>query len=148
MYLYLLEFTYALEDSAAVEAWMSAEEIGGVLISAQQYDDEIFAVLACGLPLVEGYQKLLSCPHVSSCQARRRFLYRVTATTTARSVFRSFPLGEDHEWYAGGERVVYLSLPSPVLARKQISWLAASPEVVEWENDFALVPIGAVPANS
>lgn len=147
MYLYLLEFTYAVEDHAAVEAWLAEADVSGVLISVQQYDDEMFAVLASGLPLDEGHQKLLRCPGVTSCQARRRFLYRITTTATPRPIFHSFPLGEDHEWYTGGEKIVYLSLPSPVLSRKQISWLATSPEIVNWENHFELVPGRSVPTN-
>lgn len=147
MYLYLLEFTYAMEDRIAVEAWLSEADVSGVLISVQQYDDEMFAVLASGLPLSEDHQKLLLDPGVTSCRARRRFLYRVTTAGASQPIFHSFPLGEDHEWYSGGEKVVYLSLPSPALARKQISWLATSPEIVGWENHFELEPVRTVPAN-
>jgi hypothetical protein len=144
VYLYLLEFTYAVEDRAMVEAWLAEANLSGVPISTQQYDDEIFTVLADNQAVSEDHQKLGAYSAISSCQARRRALYRITTTVTPRSVFHSFPLGEGDEWYAGDERTVYLSMLSHKFGHKQISWLATCSEIVKWEDVFSLEPSPAL----
>ncbi|HEY0753308.1 MAG TPA: hypothetical protein VGD98_05050 [Ktedonobacteraceae bacterium] len=143
MYLHILEFTYAAEDRSAVELRLSQMDLHGVLISTQQYDEEMFAVLASTRPLMEDQQKLLSYAMLTSCQTKRRFLYRITTTTTSNSALVSFPLGEDNEWYVSTEKMTYLSLGSYFLGSAQFSWLAAHKQSVKWENVFELAPLRA-----
>ncbi len=146
MYLYLLEFTYAVEDRAEVEAWLGNADLSGVLISVQRYDDEIFAVLADKQSIPADQKKLGAYAAISSCQAKRRALYRITTKGAARSVLRSFPLEEDDEWYAGDERTMYLSLPAHKFGHKQIAWLAMCAEIALWEDTFPLEPLALTTA--
>lgn len=147
MYLYLLEFTYAVEDRETVETWLGRASLSGVLISVQQYDDEMFAVLADKQSVPEDQKKLGLHTAISSCQAKRRALYRITTKGAPRPALRSFPLEEDDEWYAGDERTMYLSLPVHRFGHKQIAWLAMCSEIVLWEDTFALTPLSLTSAN-
>jgi hypothetical protein len=147
MYLYLLEFTYAVEDREAVESWLGKAGLSGVLISVQQYDDEMFAVLADKQSVPEDQKKLGVHAAISSSQAKRRALYRITTKSAPRSVLRSFPLEDDDEWYAGDERMMYLSLPSHKFGHKQIAWLAMCPDIVLWEDTFPLTPLPLASCN-
>lgn len=141
MYLYLLEFTYAVKDRETVEAWLTEEGLSGTLISTQQYDDEIFSVLANDRAAPGDQRKLSVHDAISSCQAKQRALYRITTTDAPRVILHSFPLGEGDEWYACNERTIYLSMSSHRLGYKQISWLATCTNIVKWEDQFILRPL-------
>jgi len=141
MYLYLLVFTYALEDHTLVEADLAEIHPGGVLISATQYDDEMLAVLASHQAPGEAYQKLLQHPAVSSCTESHCPVYHVVTSTPPEKALRTFPLREGEEWYLGEGQNGYLCVLSPLLSAKQISWLATSTEIGAWEYWFSLVPM-------
>ena len=141
MQLYLLEFTYAVEDCQAVEAWLAEADLSGVLISTGQYEDEMFAVLASERSMREDHQKLALHSAISSCQAKQSILYRITTSAAPEVVFRTFPLGEGDEWYWGPGRISYLSMQSQRLRQIQITWLATCSEIVAWEHNFALKEI-------
>jgi hypothetical protein len=139
MQLYLLEFTYAVEDRETVEAWLPEADLSGVLISNQQYDDEVFAVLASERAMRENHQKLALYPAISSCQIKQSVLYRIITTATPEAVFHSFPLAEGDEWYWGVGKMCYLSTLSQKLKQAQITWLATCPEIASWEYLFDLM---------
>lgn len=139
MHLYLLEFTYAVEDRATVEAWLAEANLNGILISIKQYDDEIFAVLASEKSVHEEHRKLMLHPAISSCQTKQSILYRITTTETPESVFHLFPLGEGDEWYWGIGRTSYLSKQSQRFSQAQMSWLATCSKIVTWEYIFDII---------
>lgn len=141
MYLYLLAFTYAAEDYKLVEADLAAIHPGGTLISIEQYDDEILAVLASHQAPGEAYQRLVQHPAVSSCTERHCPVYHIVTSTQPERALRTFPLREGEEWYLGERQNVYLCVLSPLLSAKQISWLAVSMEIAAWEYWFSLVPL-------
>lgn len=140
MYLSLLEFTYAVEDRDAVEGFLSQADLAGVLISTEQYDDEILAVLASHQEPVSAYQQLRRHPAISFCEVKRRVVYRVTTITAPKLALSSFP-GENSEWYHGDANVTYLSTQTDQLSDKQVSWLAACAQIVAWEYQFDLAPV-------
>ena len=145
MHLYLLEFTYAVEDRETVETWLSQADLGGaVLISAEKYDDEILAVLANYQALTEAHKKLQQHPAISSCVAKQYAVYRITTAAAPASVLRSFPLKEGEKWYLGAGQTAYLCVQSHLLSEAQISWLVTSPDIIPdiiaWEDLFDLTP--------
>ena len=77
MNLYLLEVTYAAQDRKTVEPWLSQANLGCVLLSSEQYNDEILTVLASNQALVETSKKLCQHPAISSCEEKRRDIYRI-----------------------------------------------------------------------
>lgn len=141
MYLYLLVFTYAAEDHKLVEADLAQIHPGGVLISAEQYDDEMLAVLASHQTPDEAYQKMIQHPAISSCMERHCSVYHVETSAPPEKALRTFPLREGEEWYLGQGRNVYLCVQSPLLSARQVSWLATSMEIAAWEYWFSLVPM-------
>jgi len=141
MYLYLLICTYAVEDHKLVEADLARIHPGGVLISAERYDDEMLAVLAGHQTPGEAYHKLIRHPAISSCVERHCPVYHVVTSTASENALRTFPLREGEEWYQGKGRHVYLCVQSPLLSAKQVSWLATSTEIAAWEYWFSLVPL-------
>ena len=138
MQLYLLEFTYAVEDREEVEQWLAEANLSGVLISTRQYEDEMFAVLASERAMHTDQQKLARHPAISSCQNKQNNLYRITTTQMPESVFRLFPLGEGDEWYWGTGRISYLSTQSQRLNQAQIAWLTTCSDITTWEYIFDL----------
>jgi hypothetical protein len=141
MYLYLLVCTYAVEDHKLVEADLARIHPGGVLISAERYDDETLAVLVSHQTLDEAYRKLIRHPAISSCVEKHCPVYHVVISTAPEKALRTFPLREGEEWYQGEGRHVYLCVQSPLLSAKQVSWLATSTEIAIWEYWFSLVPL-------
>ena len=141
MHLYLLEFTYGVEDRETVETWLSQADLGGaVLISIEQYDDQILAVLANYQALAAEHKKLQQRPAISSCEAKQCAVYRITTTATPASMLYSFPLREGEEWYHGAEQTAYLCVQSHLLSEAQISWLVTSTDIIAWEDLFELTP--------
>ncbi|HEY1350540.1 MAG TPA: hypothetical protein VGF67_13030 [Ktedonobacteraceae bacterium] len=143
MYLYLLTFTYAVEDWKLVDADLARIHPDGVLISTEQYDDEVLAVLASHQPVDEVCNRLAQHPAVSSCVGKHCPVYHIITSTTPEKALRTFPLREGEEWYLGGGRSVYLCVQSPLLGARQVSWIATSTEIAAWEYWFNLVSVSA-----
>lgn len=142
MYLYLLEITYPVHECARVETWLSQAQLGGVIISIEQYTDEILAVLASEQSLKEEVcQQVRLHSAISSCEGKRRAVYRVTTKTTSEHVLCSFPFRAGEEWYLGSENSAYLCVQSPQLSDKQLAWLATNAAIAEWRSRFDLVPV-------
>ncbi len=141
MYLYLLVFTYAAEDHTLVEADLPQMYPGGVLISTEQYDDEMLAVLASHQTPDGVCQGLIQHPAISSCVEKHCPVYQVVTNTPPEKVLRTFPLREGEEWYLGEGRSGYLCVQSPLLSARQVAWLATSTEIAAWEYWFSLVPM-------
>ena len=141
MYLHLLELIYAVEDTEVVKMWLSQAGLGGVLISTEQYNEEMLVVLADDHTLVELYAKLRLCPAISSCEGKRRAVYRIMTTIAPEWAIYSFPLGEGEEWYRGDENTAYLCKQFQQFSDEQICWLATCRHIVRWECSFDLMPI-------
>ena len=141
MNLYLLEFTYAAEDRESVEAWLSQPELGGMLLSVEQYDDEILAVLADTQPLIKACKKLQQNPAISSCERKLRAIYRVATATSPEHVLCTFPFRAGEEWYLGPGKTTYLSTQLQPLTDAQISWLTNNTAIASWEDTFDLTPM-------
>jgi hypothetical protein len=141
MYLNLLEFTYAVRDREAVEIWLSQAELDAVLISTEQYYDEILAVLASEQSVVEAHKKLLEQPAITSCTEKRCVVYRVTTTVPPQQVIQDFPTGEDQDWYLGTDNTSYLCVQSHPLNDRLIAWLDTNPLVANWDYLFDLNPM-------
>ena|SRR5260370_42150477 len=141
MNLYLLEVTYAAQDRETVEPWLSQADLGCVLLSSEQYNDEILSVLASNQALVETSKKLCQHPAISSCEGKQRVIYRIATTTAPEHVLCSFPFRLGEEWYVGPGKTTYFSAQSHQLSEKQISWLATNPAIATWEDAFDLTPM-------
>lgn len=141
MDLYLLEVTYTSEDRQIVEPWLTQADPESTLLSVEQYDDEILAVLASRYPLTEVQKQLQQRSVISSCEGKRRALYRVTTTTTPEHVLCTFPFRAGEEWYLGPGKTTYLSAQTHELREEQLAWLATRAEIVTWEDTFDLVPM-------
>src|SRR5207245_11215863 len=89
----------------------------------------------------EAHRRLQSYAAISSCEAKRYAVYRVTTTVASEQVLRSFPLGESQEWYPGDGQTAYLCVQSHHLDAEQISWLATCTQITAWECLFDLVPL-------
>ncbi len=146
MYLHLLEIVYGVEDRKAVEGWLSQTHLGGVVISTEQYDDQILAVLASEQALEEASQHLQRYPAVSSCEEKWRFVYRIAITSASEHILSSFPFSPGEEWYIGPEKTMYLSVQTQQLGEKQLAWLARSPDIARWEYLFDLTSVLAAGA--
>lgn len=144
MYLYLLEFTCAVEDHPAVKTWLSKANPDGILISTSQYGDELLSVLAHDQTLTETHKKLRQHPAISSCVEKQRVVYRITTITAPELVLSSFPLREGEEWYPGIGKMAYLCIQAHQLSGEQISWLTTNPRIVAWESFFDLIPMPEV----
>ena len=141
MDLYLLEVTYAAEDRQLVEPWLSQVHPKAVLLSVEQYDDEILAVLVSQQSLIEVHKKLQRHSAISSCESKRRALYRVTTSIEPAHVLCTFPFRAGEEWYLGPGKTTYLSAQSHQLREEQLSWLNNHTEIVTWEDAFDLIPM-------
>jgi hypothetical protein len=141
MHLYLLEIVYALERCEAVEEWLARTDLGGVVISTEQYDEEILAVLASEQTLEKAYLQVWQHPFVSSCEEKQRVVYRVTTTSDPQHALCSFPFRPGEEWYTGPANMMYLSVQSRQLSEKQLCWLAESTTITRWEHRFDLIPV-------
>lgn len=141
MDLYLLEVTYAAEDRQIVEPWLSQANLNSVLLSVEQYDDEILAVLASPHPLIETQKHLQQHSAITSCESKRRVLYRVTTAISPEHVLCTFPFRAGEEWYLGPGKTTYLSAQSEQLREEQRSWLISHTEIVTWEDMFNLAPM-------
>ena len=144
MHLHLLEITYMLEDRATVEAWLAQADLDGMVISTEQYDDEILTVLANVQPLEKVCQQAQQHPVISTCEEKQRAVFRVTVTTEPGHVLCSFPFRGGEEWYIGTGKTAYLCVQSHQLDDQQISWLAASAEIAGWERWFDLAQTPAI----
>src|SRR5438067_691545 len=116
MDLHLLEFEYRVEDRETVETWLSQAGLDGVLLSIEQYNNEMLAVLASNQTLKEARLKLQQHPAISSSTEKQRVVYRVVTTTAPGLVLSSFPFREGEEWYLGAEKTAYLSMQSRLLS--------------------------------
>lgn len=141
MYLNLLEFTYRVKDREEVVTWLSQADLGAVLISQEQYYDEILAVLASEQQLGEAHHKVRQHPAITSSNEKRCVVYRVTSNVPPPQMIRSFPTGEDQDWYLGADNIAYLCVQSHPLNDRQIAWLDANPQVANWDYLFDLQPI-------
>lgn len=141
MYLYLLVFTCAVEDYKLVENDLARLHPDGVLISVEQYDDELLVVLASHQTPGDACQKLIQHPAVSSCVERYSPVYHVVTGIPPARTLHTFPLREGEEWYLGEGPNAYLCMQSPLLSPKQVSWLATSTQIAAWEYWFSLVPV-------
>ena len=141
MYLGLLEIAYAVEDQEEAEALLSQENLGGVIISTEQYEDEILSVLANEETLLPAYRKLHGNYAIVSCEVKWRAVYLVTTTTEPKHALCSFPFRDGEEWYLGQGKTIYLSVQAHGLSDEQISWLATRPNIVDWKYDFELIPV-------
>jgi hypothetical protein len=141
MYLHLLEITYAVEDRATIETWLSQAYLGGAIISTEQYSDEILAVLASEQVLGETYQELQRHPAISSCEKKRRAVYRVTTITEPKHALCAFPFREGEEWYVGSGKMIYLCVLSHRLSEQQAAWLATNTHISEWKYLFDLISV-------
>jgi hypothetical protein len=143
MYLFLLAFTYAVDDRKAVEEWLSQAGLDSVLLSTERYNDEILAVLANYQEVTEDGRKLHLHPAISSCIEKQCPVTRVVTTIAPEQVLRSFPLREGEEWYLGSGHTAYLCTASRWLSDKQISWLATCTTISAWDYVFDLTPMPA-----
>ncbi len=141
MHVHLLEIVYASENRETVETWLSRADLGGVIISTEQYDDEVLAVLASEQSLGEALQQVRQQPAISSYEEKRRAIYRFTTTITPEHVLCSFPFHNGEEWYLGSGNVAYLCMPADQFNCIQVSWLAHSTDIDEWCPVFDLVPV-------
>lgn len=144
MYLHLLEIVYAIEGREAVEMWLSQANLSSVVISTEQYDNEILAVLASKHAVEEAHQEMQWHPAISSCEGKKRVVYRITTTSTSEHALDSFPFCHGEEYYVGPKKTMYLSVLSHQLSEKQLSWLIENSDVVEWEYLFDLTSVLAV----
>ena len=138
MHLYLLEITYAAQDKQDVEAWLAHAPLTGVIISTEQYDDEILAVLASEQALGTAHQYVRQQHAVTSSQRKRRAVFRITTTTSPEHVLCAFPFRGGEEWYIGPGNVAYLSVQSHQLTDRQRDWLASNEEIADWQETFEL----------
>jgi hypothetical protein len=138
MYLYLLEFTYAVMNHKTVETWLAQAHLGGALISVSQYHDEMLAVLASEQSLGEEYRTLHWHPAISSCVEKYRAVYRIVTAVAPKLVLSSFPLRAGEEWYVGTEKIAYLCVQLHPLGAEQISWLANNKNITAWQDRFDL----------
>ncbi len=143
MYLFLLAFTYAVDDRKTVEAWLSQADLDSVLLSTERYNDEILAVLANYQEAREDGIKLRQQPAISSCMEKQCPVIRVVTAVAAERVLRSFPLREGEEWYLGAGHTAYLCTSSHWLSDTQISWLATCTTISAWNYTFDLAPMPA-----
>ena len=141
MYVNLLEIVYAVEDRETVETLLSQANLGGVIISTEQYDEEILSVLASEQTLLPALKQLHHHRAIASCEEKRRTIYRVATSTEPEHVLCSFPFREGEEWYTGPGATSYLSVQAHDLSDEQISWLAARTDIVNWKYDFDLTPV-------
>jgi hypothetical protein len=141
MFLNLLEIAYAIENREVVETWLSQANLGGVIISTEQYDDEILSVLASAQALFPALIQLQQNSAITSCEEKLRAIYRVITSTEPKHALCSFPFRDGEEWYLGSGETIYLSVQSHELSDEQISWLAASADIVDWKYTFALTPV-------
>lgn len=119
------------EDHATIEAWLAQTGLGGMVISTEQYDDEILTVLADVQPLEKVRQQLQQHPAISTCEEKLRAVFRVTMTTAPGHVLCSFPFRGGEEWYVGAGKTAYLCTQSHQLNDQQISWLAANAQIAD-----------------
>ncbi|HVU66122.1 MAG TPA: hypothetical protein VHD63_03295 [Ktedonobacteraceae bacterium] len=145
MRLYLLEIVYTVEKCEAVEGWLARTDLGGVVISTEQYDEEILAVLASERTLEKAYLQAWQHPFISSCEEKQRMVYRVTTASDPQHALCSFPFRPGEEWYAGSANMMYLSVQARQLSEKQLCWLAENTAITRWEHQFDLVPVLPVP---
>jgi hypothetical protein len=141
MYVHLLEIVYSVENRASVEEYLAQEDMGGAIISIERYGDEILAILADTEELDGAYERIRQYAAISSCEAKRCALYRITTCAPSAHVLCAFPFKAGEEWYIGSQSVVYLSLRSHVLSNKQLYWLLENPGIVGWDDDFPLSPV-------
>lgn len=144
MYLHLLEIVYTVESRETVEMWLSQANLGSVVISTEQYNDEILAVLASEQAVEEAHQEMQWHPAISSCEGKQRVVYRITTTSTSEHALCSFPFRHGEECYVGPEKMIYLSVQSHQLNENQLSWLAENSDIVKWEYLFDLTSVLAV----
>lgn len=141
MNLYLLEITYAVRDQQEVEAWLAHAPLNGVVISTEQYDDEILSVLASEQALGTAHQYVRRQDAVTSSQRKRRAVFRVSTTTSPEHVLCTFPFRAGEEWYIGTGNVAYLSVQSHKLTERQRDWLASNVAISNWQEAFELVSV-------
>jgi len=139
MYLYLLELIHAAEDTKVVKTWLSQAGLGGVLVSAQRYNEEVLAVLADDRMLAKLYAKLRLCSALSACEEKRCAVYRFMPAFVPKSIIYSFPLAKGEEWYWGNENTAYLCKQSHLFSEEQMSWLTTYRHVGTWEYFFDLM---------
>lgn len=140
MQLFLLEFTYAVDNRKVVEDWLSQAHLDSTLLSTEQYNNEMLAVLANYQDVTEDGRKLHRHPAISSCVEKQRFITRVVTTISPDLILRAFPLREGDEWYLGRGQTIYLCTTSRWLSERQISWLATCTHISAWESVFDLAP--------
>ena len=138
MYLNLIELIYPVHDAEIVKTWISEAGLGCVLISTEQYGEEMLVVLANDQALVELHAKLRLCPAISSCEGKRRAVYRIVTRILPEWVLYSFPLGEGEEWYQGNGNTAYLCKECHQFSDEQIAWLATCRHIIRWEHSFNL----------
>lgn len=138
MLLHLLEVTYAVEDRETVEEWFVHTQLGGEVISIEQYDDEILAVLASVQPSHELLMQVRQQPDITSCHLKKRVIHRIETTTPPTHVLCSFPFREGEEWYLGPGNVAYLCVQAYNFTTKQIAWLTANTAIATWSDLFDL----------
>lgn len=138
MLLHLLEITYAVEDRETVEEWFVHTQLTGEVISVEQYDDEILAVLASSQPSRELLMQVRQQPAITSRRLKKRAVHRIETTTTPTHVLCSFPFHEGEEWYLGPGNVAYLSVQTHDFTAKQTAWLAANTAIACWSDLFDL----------
>lgn len=141
MYLHLLELIHAVDDTEVVERWLSRAGLDDILIRTEQHNKKTLALLADDDMLAELYARLRHCPVISSCEGKRKAVYRILTPIAPERFIYSFPLGMGDEWYQGNENTVYLCMQFHDFSDEQISWLATCRYIVSWEPFFDLVPI-------
>lgn len=145
MYLYLLEITYNVDERAKAEEWLTQAQLDGVIVSVEQYNDEILAVLANKQSLADACHVLRQQPLITSCEGKRRAVYRITTATASEHVLCSFPFRAGEEWYLGPGNIAYLCVQSPQLCEKQMAWLTSNPAITAWRAVFDLIPMLPAP---
>ena len=138
MYLHLLELIHAVDDAEVVEMWLSRAGLEDILISTKQHNKKTLVLLADDHMLAELYARLRSCPVISSCEGKRRSVYRILTSIAPERFMYSFPWGVGDEWYQGKENTVYLCKQFHEFSDEQISWLATCRYIVSWEYFFDL----------
>jgi hypothetical protein len=143
MQLYLLDITFEKQDQPSVETWLSQSNLKGGVLSIEQYDDQVLALLASQHVLIKETMQIEPYTTITFGPVRRSVVYRMISTrdVTVTELIRTFPLQIDEEWYVSDAHTAYLCLPSHMFTDKQLSWLAACPSIVSWDAVFEIPAI-------
>lgn len=117
------------------------QETIGVVLSEEQYEEKTFLALAAieDMRLLRVFRLWSRDPAISLERKGHCEIYRLqTLISPIQDLLKTFPLGEEEEWFLADTHTAYLCLLSPHPSAQQIAWLARCSSIHGWGFPFPL----------